>query len=73
MMPATMDSTYRRLSMRGAREAQLFSLILFPSSMRAIPPLIMAETMGLAMYLILPASEITGVTMRSSGLVSMVA
>ncbi len=59
--------------MRGASEAQLFSLIRLPSSIMAMPPLIMADTMELAMYFIFAPSAITGVRMRSSGLVSMVA
>ena len=46
LIPATMDSTYRRLSSSGARLAQLFSLMRFPSSRMATPPRSMAVTSG---------------------------
>ena len=46
LMPATIDSTYRRVSSSGARLAQLFSLIRLPSSRIATPPRIIAVTSG---------------------------
>src|SRR5471030_1709290 len=67
LMPATMDSTYRRLSSRGARLAQLFSLMRLPSSRMATPPRSMAVTSGEATYRRLPAPSITGVMSRPSG------
>ena len=46
LIPATIDSTYRRLSSSGARLAQLFSLMRLPSSRIAMPPRSMAVTSG---------------------------
>jgi hypothetical protein len=43
---ATADSTLRRSSSRGARLAQDFSLMRFPSSRMQTPPVSMAVTRG---------------------------
>ena len=71
-MPAITDSTDRRWSSNGARDAQLFSFMRLPSSNKHAPPVTIAVTSGDAWYVMVFPSAITGVINKSSGLVSAV-